>query len=114
MEREGGPEGGPRGVPVGEVEGEMKGRLRLPPPLAPLKDAARMVQRGDPLAERGRSGAIGEAGAVNIFLNASSDLCHVRGSHFHKEKCSQPRVQVINTCKACVDAVIGEARNATC
>ena len=76
MEREGGPEGGPRGVPVGEVEGEMKGRLWPPPPLAPLKEAARMVQRGDPLAERGRSGAIGEAGAANIFLNASSDLCY--------------------------------------
>ena len=71
MVREGGPEGGPRGVPVGEVEGEMKGRLR-----PAVKEAARIVHRGEPLAERGRSGAIGELGAPNFFWTAPSVLPH--------------------------------------
>ena len=65
MVREGAPEGGPRGVPVGEVEGDMKGR-----PRPAVKEAARMVHRGEFLAERGRSGAIGDPGAPNFLLTA--------------------------------------------
>ena len=70
-------EGGRRGVPVGLVEGEMKGLGFVPREkglLPPLKDAARMAQRGDPMAERGRRGAIGDPVLPKIFLKPSSVL----------------------------------------